>query len=470
MSETKGLSKEELEQKRKENEIKAQLKVLKASYDMYERALKETEEVRKTAKTPDGQLKYSPESTESMLEMIRTMQQDIADKFLSLGGTEEQLKAKVRRSDMRKQILEKLQKAETEDYKKPVIPEDRVSFDEPIDFNENVKDEDIASVPQKESVSKKIMEQLYDEASEPIQKHEVRKIGNSTNYDTIKLPSKGECYKSKKGDIAVSYLTAYDENLILSPNLYRNGTFIEHILKNKIMEDIDPNDLVEGDRDAIIIWLRASGYGNEYPIDVVDEKGNSFRTTIDLSEIKFRPFTLKGDENGYFDFQLPNSKDIVKFKFLTYKDVKKIEKLNKLEDKNAKLTAFFENIKEIRDIIDDEDLFNEKTYEKISQATDLIEDEVKNVLEKQPETYFSQNMTNRLIMSTVSINGNTDRQYIIDYILNLNVKDAVAYRKYILDNEPGIDYNVKVEKPSSLGGGYVETFLQLDQFIFVTGV
>ena len=44
---------------------------------------------------------------------------------------------------------------------------------------------------------------------------------------------------------------------------------------------------------------------------------------------------------------------------------------------------------------------------------------------------------------------------------------GLEYRKYIIDNEPGIDYNIKVKRPDSLGGGYIDTFLQLDQFIFI---
>ena len=55
----------------------------------------------------------------------------------------------------------------------------------------------------------------------------------------------------------------------------------------------------------------------------------------------------------------------------------------------------------------------------------------------------------------------------MNYVINMDIKDAGDYRKYIIDNEPGIDYNIKVKRPDSLGGGYIDTFLQLDQFIFV---
>ena len=48
---------------------------------------------------------------------------------------------------------------------------------------------------------------------------------------------------------------------------------------------VDPKDLLPGDRDAIILWLRATGYGNEFPVTVTDnETGKEFTTNIDLSQ------------------------------------------------------------------------------------------------------------------------------------------------------------------------------------------
>ena len=49
-----------------------------------------------------------------------------------------------------------------------------------------------------------------------------------------------------------------------------------------------------------------------------------------------------------------------------------------------------------------------------------------------------------------------------------NVRDSSALRKYIVDNEPGVDFNIEVERPESLGGGSVNMFLSIDQYIFLT--
>ena len=67
----------------------------------------------------------------------------------------------------------------------------------------------------------------------------------------------------------------------------------------------------------------------------------------------------------------------------------------------------------------------------------------------------------------MAIDGITDRQYISDFIKKMNVKDSSSLRKYMLSNEPGVDYRITVEKPKSLGGGSFETFLQLDKFVFL---
>ena len=70
-------------------------------------------------------------------------------------------------------------------------------------------------------------------------------------------------------------------------------------------------------------------------------------------------------------------------------------------------------------------------------------------------------------MSIVSVNGNSDENYIHEYVARMPIKDANELRKYIMNNTPGVDYNFEIEKPESLGGGSMNVFLQFDQFIFL---
>ena len=480
--ESEGISKEQ------------QLKMLENSFEMYEMSRREAIDERSKRKDKYGNPIFSQQSTKETIELMDTMQEDVIRQYLQLGGkieTLEAIRTKKPKLD-RKRIADAIQNAESNEQKSEEINKIRerqekrreqrhekkenyefeVKEDSGIDLEQyKVK---MTAVKEKDDngIEKYVEKQVYD-IPEPAEIKEkdastYNEVKQKATYDTVSLPSHGECYKNKTKELKVSHLVAYDENLILSPSLYRNGTFLDHILKNKILDDINPDDLIQGDRDAIIIWLRAGGYGNEYPIRMTDDKtGKEFETVVDLSQLKFKKFNLKGDEDGYFDFILPASKDIIKFRFLTNGDVKKLEKMREDENLAEKVTSIKNNIREIRTFIEDSEKFGETDAKNALEGLAITEDEIYDKFEDTPETYYTHDLTNRLIMSTVSVNGIKDRKYVTNYVVNMNLKDASEYRKYIIENEPGIDYNIKVKRPDSLGGGYIDTFLQLDQFIFV---
>lgn len=179
-------------------------------------------------------------------------------------------------------------------------------------------------------------EQQVEIANEELKTDETiyNNIDPMAQYDLIPLPSKGECYKFKIDKVPVGYLTAADENLITSPNLYESGSISNILLKKKILnKDVDVDSLIAGDVDAIMVFLRGTSYGTDFPIVATDPRtGKKIETTVDLSKLKYKPFTLKGDENGYFDFTLPRTKQTIKFKFLTKKEEKLLQKLNKKEN------------------------------------------------------------------------------------------------------------------------------------------
>jgi hypothetical protein len=268
--------------------------------------------------------------------------------------------------------------------------------------------------------------------------------------------------------IAVSYLTANDENMIVSPNLYRDGLIIDYLLRAKIKNaNIDPDDLLEGDREAIILWLRATGYGTQYPITVTDNKtGVDFDTVVDLAQIKHKPFVLKGDGNGYFDFELPVSKDKIKFRFLTHGDIKQIEEIEKEEQSNIKKEYLLRIASDLNKYIENDDILNKEEKSKIYEAKRNITKWCDKI-ETNNDLGYTHSLTNRLELSIVSINGKEDRQYISDYVNSMNVRDALSLRRYISENEPGLDYAVTVERPESLGGGSMPVFLSLDEYVFL---
>ena len=80
---------------------------------------------------------------------------------------------------------------------------------------------------------------------------------------------------------------------------------------------------------------------------------------------------------------------------------------------------------------------------------------------------YNHILTNKLNLLVMAVDGITDKKYIYDFIRKMPVRDSAALRKYMSQNEPGVDYNITIERPESLGGGSVNTFLQLDQFLFL---
>lgn len=292
--------------------------------------------------------------------------------------------------------------------------------------------------------------------------YEFNNIDTDVQYDVVELPSHGECYKEKFSRIPVGFLTAYDENFITSPNLYKDGLIIDYLLKHKIMNNnINIAELCAGDVDAITLFLRITSYGPEYPIVARDpESGTKVESVVDLSKLQIKEFNLKGDENGWFDFTLPLSKDVVKFKFLTRQDKRILEKLGENEDYGIQASKVRMMIRDLKKMLKEDKLLNGKDKQQHIDNISKLEGWClkMNDIEKKP---YNKVITNRLELSVMSINGNTDRQYIAKYIHSMPARDALMLRRYIVDNEPGVNWEIEVSRPESLGGGSFKTFLEI---------
>lgn len=289
-------------------------------------------------------------------------------------------------------------------------------------------------------------------------------------YDVLNLPSEGQCYPHKKNKIAVSYLTATDENFITSPNLYRDGLITDCLLHRKIVDKtFDVDNLVSGDADAVLYFLRVSSYGADFPATFTDPETNKqFSTVIDLGQIKTKEFKLIGDENGWFDFELPVSKDKVKFRYLTKKDERKLDKMNQVSGNSVRGT-------ELKSIVSYLDSFLEGDTASLEDTERIQIEDCMDTIEAVADRIIDENglpvnkiITNRLEMSVMSINGNTDKEYIRKYVSHMIAKDSLELRRYMLENAPGLDFNIKIERPESLGGGLIETFLEWGDTIFLS--
>ena len=296
-------------------------------------------------------------------------------------------------------------------------------------------------------------------------------IPSYVQYDVIPLPSNGQCYPKDSplrcGRIPVAYLTASDENIIASPNVYRDGKLLDIILSRKVLDKrINVNDIVSGDKDAIILWLRATSYGDDFPITATDPKtGKQYDVTIKLSQFDYYDFDIDGDEDGLFDFNASNG-DVLKYKFFTTSDETELrQKISSQITDNNKFDIL-KNIGYVSDALDRMEISDDER-DMLTEDIDEIKEIVGADLPEEFDEVYPNTVTEQMIMHTVSINGNKDREFIKNYIENMRTKDSMEYRKTFIDNKPGVDFNFNVNIPESDGGGSFATFLRIDDTIFI---
>tara|TARA_R110000851_G_scaffold79902_1_gene176105 strand:+ start:1059 stop:1808 length:750 start_codon:yes stop_codon:yes gene_type:complete len=156
--------------------------------------------------------------------------------------------------------------------------------------------------------------------------------------EQVTLPSKGLLYPKSsplsKGVIEMKYMTAREEDILTNSSLIQKGTVIDELLKSLIITpDVDYNDLLVGDKNAIMVAARVLGYGADYSFTY-----NNEQHTVDLTKVedKLMDESLIIDGKNEFHFTLPTSKVEVSFKLLTHGDervleneLKGLKKLNK---------------------------------------------------------------------------------------------------------------------------------------------
>jgi hypothetical protein len=144
--------------------------------------------------------------------------------------------------------------------------------------------------------------------------------------EQVTLPSKGLLYPKEsplsKGEIEMKYMTAKHEDILTNANYIRQGTVLDKLLKELIVTDINYNDLLVGDKNALLIAARILGYGKDYNVNY-----NGKEVTIDLTQLKDKEvnFSLFKEGTNDFPFTLPKSGNSITFKILTHGDEQRIE-------------------------------------------------------------------------------------------------------------------------------------------------
>lgn len=216
--------------------------------------------------------------------------------------------------------------------------------------------------------------------------------------ETLPLPSQGmiyphDSYLFGKDSIQVKAMTALEEDILTSKAYIKEGVVVEKLLESCIVDkNLNVNELVTGDKNALMIGIRITGYGPDYPVEITCNNCSSkYSANVRLDELAIKRIINPPIKEGVnlFEFELPVTGKKVHFKYLNSYD----EKEKNIVKKRYKALGI----------------------EKDNAVTDYLESVI------------------------VSIGGVTDRNKLSHFIKNMPVRDSSSLRKYISENEPGID-------------------------------
>ena len=213
-----------------------------------------------------------------------------------------------------------------------------------------------------------------------------------TAYELVTLPSHGKFYPHGIGEVSVEYMTSKDEDILTTPSLIDSGEALNILLKRKIKtKGIVVEDLLEGDRNAIVLFLRTSSYGADYSVNVPDPRtGVAFKTVVDLLQLRYKDVHEQPDNDGHFYVDLPMRKKTVKFRLLSSGEDNQI-------------------------------------YRSAESIKELYQQE------------FSEYSTTKLKAHVLAIGDKTDRSYIGKFIDAMPALDAYTIRKKIMVVSPDVD-------------------------------
>jgi hypothetical protein len=232
-------------------------------------------------------------------------------------------------------------------------------------------------------------------------------FGLDIPVETVPLPSGGKAYPEShpfhnKDRVDIKAMTAREEDILTSRALLKKGTVITELIRSCLIEkSANPIDLLTGDRNALMVAIRITGYGAEYDAEVqcseCDVKSSQM---FNLAELPIQSLSIEPVFPGtnLFEFRLPASKKTVRFKFMLGRD----------------------------------------------------EEEIAATQEKQKKAGLQSEstVTTNLLYSIVSIDGVEDRSKIAGFVRMMPARDSLALRNYIRDNEPGIRMKQETVCPS----------------------
>ena len=186
----------------------------------------------------------------------------------------------------------------------------------------------------------------------------------------------------------MKYMTAKEEDILTNQNYIEKGIVIDKLIKALIVDKtIDYNEILLGDKNALLVAARILGYGKDYEFTYGNEKQN-----VDLSLLNNRPLNKEVSKatSNSFNFTLPTTKRVITFKILTHGDEVKIDQ-------------------EIRGL------------KKINKES-------------------SAEMSTRLKYIITAVDGDEDKKNVRAFVDNeFLARDSRAFRNYLRDFQPDVD-------------------------------
>jgi hypothetical protein len=230
--------------------------------------------------------------------------------------------------------------------------------------------------------------------------------------EVVSLPSKGHFYPEdsplSSGEIEVKYMTAKEEDILTSQSLIRKGVVLDKLLEALVVSDVNLDDILIGDKNAVMVAARVLGYGKEYSFEYdCPSCGARNKDEVDLTVLEDKEVDFKKLEKGKneFEFALPSSKRNVTYKILSQRDEK------------------------------------------------AIDSELKALKKFTKDSGVDPEITTRLKRAIVAVDGNRERKDINDFVDNeFFSMDSLAFRQHLADVTPDVDmiYNFECE---SCGNG-----------------
>jgi hypothetical protein len=223
-------------------------------------------------------------------------------------------------------------------------------------------------------------------------------LGLDIPVDNVPLPSHGKIYPEGSAlygveTVEIRAMTTREEDILTSAALIKSGKVITALIKSCLVDpSIDVQEMISGDRNALMVAVRITGYGAEYTTEFECPGCNNkapYDFMLDQLAIKTLDIDPVVPGRNLFDFVLPVCKKTVQFKFLTGRDEEEI-------------------------------LATSQKMKKLQIHGDTL-------------------ITTRLQHSIVTVDGKNDRSLINAFIRKMPARDSLALRKYMEKNEPGID-------------------------------